>query len=102
MLPFPDRATTTLRAEAGVGRASRVAVRGLQGERAMARCEVCGNDYYLSFEVITAGVRHVFDSFECAIHKLAPVCAHCGCKILGHGIEANDTFYCCAHCAHHE
>ena len=68
----------------------------------MAKCEVCGNDYYLSFEVITAGNRHVFDSFECAIHRLAPVCAHCGCKIIGHGIEANGTFYCCAQCAHAE
>ncbi len=65
----------------------------------MARCEVCGNDYYLSFEVVTAGNRHVFDSFECAIHKLAPVCAHCGCRVIGHGVEANGTFYCCAHCA---
>jgi hypothetical protein len=65
----------------------------------MAKCEVCGNDYYLSFEVVTAGQRHVFDSFECAIHKLAPVCEHCGCKIIRHGIEANGTFYCCASCA---
>jgi hypothetical protein len=68
----------------------------------MATCEVCGNDYYLSFEVITAGVTHVFDSFECAIHKLAPICNRCGCKVLGHGIEANGTFYCCAHCARQE
>jgi Rieske Fe-S protein len=67
----------------------------------MAKCEVCGNDYYLSFEVVTAGNRHVFDSFECAIHKLAPVCAHCGCKVIGHGVEANGTFYCCASCARH-
>jgi hypothetical protein len=66
----------------------------------MARCEVCGNDYYLAFQVVTAGVTHTFDCFECAIHKLAPICGSCGCKILGHGIEANDTFYCCAHCAH--
>ena len=43
----------------------------------MARCEVCGNDYYLSFEVVTAGNQHIFDCFECAIQKLAPVCAHC-------------------------
>ena len=68
----------------------------------MAICEVCGNDYHLSFEVIAAGKRHTFDSFECAIHQMAPVCDHCGCKIIGHGIEANDTFYCCAHCAHAE
>lgn len=67
----------------------------------MAKCEVCGNDYYLSFEVITAGNRHTFDSFECAIHKLAPVCDHCGCKIIGHGNEADGKFYCCANCARH-
>ena len=68
----------------------------------MPKCEVCGNDYPLAFQVITAGVTHIFDSFECAIHKLAPVCANCGVKIVGHGIEANDTFYCCAHCARKE
>lgn len=68
----------------------------------MGKCEVCGNDYYLSFEVVTqAGARHTFDSFECAIHKLAPVCDHCGCKIMGHGIEADGKFYCCANCARH-
>ncbi|HSE26865.1 MAG TPA: hypothetical protein VLA95_01450 [Gemmatimonadales bacterium] len=65
----------------------------------MARCETCGNEYYLSFEVVTAGATHTFDCFECAIHKLAPVCDHCGCKIIGHGIEAKDAFFCCAHCA---
>ena len=54
----------------------------------MARCEVCGNDYHLAFQVVTAGVTHTFDSFECAIHKLAPVCEHCGCRIIGHGVEA--------------
>jgi hypothetical protein len=75
---------------------------GQRGVFTMARCEVCGNDYYLSFQVVTAGVTHTFDSFECAIHKLAPICDHCGCKIIGHGIEANGTFYCCAHCAHEE
>ncbi|HEU5260458.1 MAG TPA: hypothetical protein VFU41_03435 [Gemmatimonadales bacterium] len=68
----------------------------------MATCEVCGNDYYLSFEVVAAGVHHVFDSFECAVHKLAPICDHCGCKIVGHGIEAKRKFYCCAHCARAE
>jgi hypothetical protein len=67
----------------------------------MATCEVCGNSYEMSFEVITAGQRHVFDSFECAIHRLAPVCEHCGCKIVGHGIQAGQHFFCCAHCARH-
>lgn len=65
----------------------------------MARCEVCGNDYHLAFEVVAAGHRHTFDSFECAIHKLAPICGQCGVKIIGHGIEGTDTFYCCANCA---
>ena len=68
----------------------------------MAACEVCGNDYALSFEVTTAGQTHVFDNFECAIHKLAPICAHCGVKVIGHGIQAEDDIYCCAHCARHE
>ena len=65
----------------------------------MAQCEVCGNDYDKSFEVVMAGVSHTFDSFECAVHALAPVCAHCHCKVIGHGAEANGSFYCCAHCA---
>ncbi len=55
----------------------------------------------MSFEVITAGQRHVFDSFECAIHKLAPICEHCQCKVIGHGIEADGRFFCCANCARH-
>ena len=66
----------------------------------MARCEVCGNDYDKAFEVTAGGQRHTFDSFECAIHKMAPPCAHCGCKIVGHGVEADGIYYCCAHCAH--
>jgi hypothetical protein len=32
-------------------------------------------------------------------HALAPTCEYCGVKVIGHGIEANDSFYCCAHCA---
>lgn len=65
----------------------------------MAKCEVCGNDYHMSFEVVAQGHTHVFDSFECAIHRMAPVCDHCGCKIIGHGIEAGNHFFCCANCA---
>jgi hypothetical protein len=64
----------------------------------MAVCEVCGNDYWMSFEVVAAGNRHVFDSFECAIHRLAPVCEHCGVKVVGHGVEVDGRFFCCAHC----
>ena len=61
-------------------------------------CEVCGNKYDKCFEVRMAGEMHVFDSFECAIHALAPKCAHCGCQIIGHGMEAEGIFYCCAYC----
>ena len=68
----------------------------------MARCEVCGNDYDKTFEVVAAGESHVFDSFECAIHVMAPSCAHCGCKVIGHGVEVTGRIYCCAHCARME
>jgi hypothetical protein len=65
----------------------------------MSRCEVCGNEYDKTFQVQMSGATHTFDSFECAIHALAPVCAHCGCRVVGHGIEAGDRYYCCASCA---
>lgn len=65
----------------------------------MATCEVCSNDYRLSFEVHAAGAVHVFDSFECAISALAPVCENCSVTVIGHGVEADGVFYCCAHCA---
>lgn len=68
----------------------------------MAKCDVCGNDYDKSFEVRMAGSTHTFDSFECAIHKLAPECEHCGCKIIGHGMETEGRMFCCAMCAEHE
>ena len=68
----------------------------------MATCEVCGNDYDKSFELRLGKQTHVFDSFECAIHALAPKCSHCGIRIVGHGMEARDAFFCCAHCASEE
>jgi hypothetical protein len=64
------------------------------------RCDVCGNEYDLAFELIAAdGTRYVFDSLECAIHRIAPACAHCGCKVIGHGIDSDRGRFCCAHCA---
>ena len=66
----------------------------------MAKCEMCGNEYDKSFTVTMGGRSHVFDSFECAIHALAPTCAHCKCRIIGHGVESDGTYFCCAHCAH--
>jgi hypothetical protein len=67
----------------------------------MPTCEVCGNDYDKAFEVVAQGQSHTFDSFECAIHRLAPTCAHCHCHIIGHGVEAGGRMYCCANCARH-
>ena len=65
----------------------------------MAQCEVCGDDYEKALEVIMAGKKHVFDSFECAIHALAPKCENCGCRVIGHDVQEGDRIYCCAHCA---
>jgi hypothetical protein len=66
----------------------------------MATCEVCGNEYDKPIEVSVGGdPSHTFDSFECAIHALAPTCAHCGCRVLGHGVQADGSVFCCAHCA---
>ena len=66
---------------------------------AHAQCETCGNIYEKSFHVSLDGQTHVFDSFECAIHALAPVCGHCGCRVVGHGVEGDGSVFCCAHCA---
>jgi hypothetical protein len=68
----------------------------------MAKCEVCGNEYDKTFEIVRNDESHTFDSFECAIHALAPTCDHCDCRIVGHGVEANGSIYCCAHCASQE
>jgi hypothetical protein len=65
----------------------------------MSKCECCGNEYDKTFKVVMAGKTHVFDSFECAIHLLAPTCEHCGMRIIGHGLEENGRMFCCDHCA---
>jgi hypothetical protein len=62
-------------------------------------CDVCGNRYDKTFEVKYGGRSYTFDCLECAIHQLAPQCAHCRCRVIGHGVEADGAFYCCAHCA---
>ena len=65
----------------------------------MPKCDVCGNDYDKTI-VVTQGSRSMtFDSFECAIEGMAPRCAHCGCRVIGHGVEAQDKTFCCANCA---
>jgi hypothetical protein len=65
----------------------------------MAVCHQCGNDYDKAFEVSLEGRSYTFDSFECAIQALAPACAACGTRIVGHGVEAGGSIFCCAHCA---
>ncbi len=65
----------------------------------MPVCDHCGNDYDKAFVVTLEGESHTFDSFECAIHMLAPRCSHCDCTIIGHGVEADGQVYCCANCA---
>jgi len=65
----------------------------------MGHCETCGNEYDKSFDVTMNGKTHVFDSFECAIQALAPECAHCSCRIIGHGVESDTGIFCCTHCA---
>jgi hypothetical protein len=65
----------------------------------MKTCESCGNDYEKAIEITVAGKPHWFDSFECAIHKLARTCARCDCKVIGHGVCLDGEFFCSAHCA---
>jgi hypothetical protein len=68
----------------------------------MAKCDVCGNDYDKPIQITQQGRTMTFDSFECAINAMAPRCAHCDCRIIGHGVEAKGKTYCCASCARHE
>jgi hypothetical protein len=72
-----------------------------QEDTIMAKCDVCGNDYDKAFTIsmTSGGPSRTFDSFECAIHALAPVCDHCRCKVVGHGVEQGGKIFCCAHCA---
>lgn len=66
----------------------------------MAICDTCGNDFERAFRVTTHEGRELtFDSIECAASAIAPTCAHCGCRVLGHGVQADSADYCCAHCA---
>lgn len=66
----------------------------------MTDCFVCGHDYAGAFTVTTPeGDAYSFDSFECAIHALAPTCGRCGCRVIGHGVEVDRVVYCCSHCS---
>ncbi len=65
----------------------------------MAKCDHCGNEYDKAFRIMQNGQTMTFDSFECAIHAMAPTCAHCSCRIIGHGVEQGGRIFCCANCA---
>ncbi len=65
----------------------------------MSRCEICGNEYRKMLEIRYQGRVGHFDSFECAIHGMAPTCEHCGCRVIGHGVEVGERIFCCANCA---
>jgi len=65
----------------------------------MGLCIVCGNESPRSFDVMYNGGILTFDTFQCAIHRLAPACGRCDCLILGHAVEGEDgVAYCCASC----
>lgn len=68
----------------------------------MPICDQCGNDYDKAFQLVKEGRTWTFDSFECAIQAVAPTCRHCGCRIVGHGLEKSGVIFCCAHCAEAE
>jgi hypothetical protein len=66
----------------------------------MGQCVTCNNTYDKTFEVkFTDGKTYTFDSFECAIHLLAPRCENCNVRIIGHGLEADGRMFCCDNCA---
>lgn len=65
----------------------------------MGKCLTCGNEYDATFGVVKKGQTYTFDSFECAIAKLDPTCEACGTRIIGHGLQSSQRYFCCDHCA---
>lgn len=64
----------------------------------MGTCSSCGSRYEPMIKISYEGRDYEFDSFECAIHLLAPHCVQCGGKIIGHGLSDDGQFFCCVHC----
>lgn len=65
----------------------------------MQTCDACGNKYEEMLEVKRDGKTYHFDCFECAIQQLAPRCANCKTRVIGHGLSSGTDTFCCAHCA---
>lgn len=61
-------------------------------------CDTCGNSYDSPMTITQNGSSGVFDSFECAIHAMAPSCGTCSVRIIGHGRKSDGVVYCCDHC----
>lgn len=65
----------------------------------MKACDSCGNKYYEPLFIKYKDKEYVFDSLECAINLLAPICESCGNKIIGHGVKVAEHIFCCDHCS---
>jgi len=65
----------------------------------MGKCITCGNEYSRTFDVKYDGRTMTFDCIECAAQAIAPTCAQCSTRVLGHGVEQDGTIYCCSSCA---
>lgn len=65
----------------------------------MAICDVCGNDYEPALQITQGARSGTFDSFECAEAAMAPQCASCGVRIVGHGTTRGEAVYCSNPCA---
>ena len=77
---------------------------GTEDQPAEQACERCGNTYDKTFAIVASdgGPARRFDCFECAIDTLAPLCAHCGLRVIGHGLAQGDRIFCCGSCARME
>jgi hypothetical protein len=83
-----------------VGEVAHSTLRKRGGRRgARGRCDVCGNNQGRLMEIRVQDKSGTFDSFECAISMMAPICEHCQCRVIGHGLIVRGKVFCCAHCA---
>lgn len=64
----------------------------------MSTCETCGNQHAKCLEIIENGKSHFYDSVECAIQALEPICEQCQCQISGHELDANEVVKYCDFC----